>query len=140
MAGVLVEAAWEGERLTWAIAGIGVDVRRPPRPHAGAAYLDDVTPAPAPLAAVAAAVLDGVGEAYSELLATGFGPLRDEYVARMAWTGRDVELRDLGGRRVAAGRLVGVDGMGRLELDSADGPLAVSSGEVSLRPRGPAAR
>lgn len=133
VAGVLVEGATEGERLVWAVAGIGINVRRPAAAFEGAAYLDDLTARRAPLAEVAAAVLDGVAGEYGRLLESGFASLRDDYASRMAWRGRAVELRDHVGRLVAEGAVEGVDDAGRLLLRSGSGVRAVSSGEVSVR-------
>jgi BirA family biotin operon repressor/biotin-[acetyl-CoA-carboxylase] ligase len=132
IAGILLESMSEGERLGWVVAGVGVDVRRPAAPEPGAAYLDEFAGVPS-LARVAAAVLDGVDAAYGRFLDGGFAALADEYEEWSVLTGRDVRVADRDGRSVASGVVRGVDADGRLMLDTPTGPVAVSSGDVTLR-------
>jgi BirA family biotin operon repressor/biotin-[acetyl-CoA-carboxylase] ligase len=132
IAGVLLESMSEGERLSWVVAGVGIDVRRPPTPAAGAAYLDDVA-GPRPLARVAAAVLDGVAASYERFLDAGFAALAEEYASLSVLDGRVVRVSDRDGRPVADGVARGVDATGRLMVETAGGPVAVASGDVTLR-------
>lgn len=133
VAGTLLESLTEGERLSWVVAGVGVDVSRPAAPAPGAAYLDAVLGRRAGAASVAAAVLDGIAEAYAGLVALGFGGLRRAYEERSVLTGLEVEVADARGDRVAAGVVAGVDESGRLVVDGVDGPRAVAAGDVTLR-------
>jgi BirA family biotin operon repressor/biotin-[acetyl-CoA-carboxylase] ligase len=132
IAGVLLESMSEGERLSWVVAGVGIDVRRPPTPAAGAAYLDDVA-GPRPLARVAAAVLDGVAASYERFLDAGFAALAEEYASLSVLDGRVVRVSDRDGRPVADGVARGVDATGRLMVETAGGTVAVASGDVTLR-------
>jgi BirA family biotin operon repressor/biotin-[acetyl-CoA-carboxylase] ligase len=132
IAGVLLESMSEGERLSWVVAGVGVDVRRPPAAEAGAAYLDEVAGAH-PLACVAGAVLDGVAGAYDRFLEAGFTALADEYAARSVLDGRAVRVSDRDGHPVADGVARGVDTTGRLLVETSGGVVAVASGDVTLR-------
>jgi BirA family biotin operon repressor/biotin-[acetyl-CoA-carboxylase] ligase len=132
IAGVLLESMSEGERLSWVVAGVGIDVRRPPTPAAGAAYLDDVA-GPRPLASAAAAVLDGVAASYERFLDAGFAALAEEYASLSVLDGRVVRVSDRDGRPVADGVARGVDATGRLMVETAGGPVAVASGDVTLR-------
>jgi BirA family biotin operon repressor/biotin-[acetyl-CoA-carboxylase] ligase len=133
LAGILLESSAEGERLVWVVAGVGVDVSAPSIPTRGAAYLADVAGARSGTAVTAAAVLDGIAEAYGRFASEGFGSLRDEYEDRSALDGRDVEIMGARGDRVASGRVAGVDESGRLLVDGAGGRSAVSAGDVTLR-------
>lgn len=133
LAGVLLEVSAEADALEWAVAGVGVNVRPPAERTPGAAYLAEVlTPAPR-LAAVAAAVLDGLAEACAAFSAGGFAGVRDEYAARLAMIGDEVVVRDRNGAEVAAGAARGVDEWGRLLVEGAQGVSAVTAGEVTLR-------
>lgn len=133
LAGVLLEGLSEGWRISWVVAGIGVNVRETPE-GADAVCLDDLSDRRVPLAEVAAAVLDGVGEVYAAWKAGGFAPLREEYGARAWLAGRQVTVSDAHGKVVAAGTVRGIDAQGRLLVEGAAGVVPVASGEVTLRP------
>lgn len=133
LAGVLLEVSAEADGLEWAVVGVGVNVSRAGSAVPGAAYLSDrLDPTPR-LAAVAAAVLDGVTSAVSECARKGFGVLRDEYAAALALVGSEVVVRDLNGTVIASGDARGVDESGRLIVKGSEGPVAVVAGEVTLR-------
>jgi BirA family biotin operon repressor/biotin-[acetyl-CoA-carboxylase] ligase len=132
IAGVLLESMSEGERLSWVVAGVGIDVRRPAAPEAGAAYLDDVAGS-RPLARVAAAVLNGIADAYGRFLGAGFAALADEYAALSVLDRRSVRVADREGRLVVEGVARGVDATGRLLVETSGGTVAVASGDVTLR-------
>jgi BirA family biotin operon repressor/biotin-[acetyl-CoA-carboxylase] ligase len=133
VAGVLLESLAEGERLSWVVAGVGVDVSPPKDPASGGAYLDTMLGRRVGSAAAAAAVLDGIAEAYGSYVVEGFGTLRVAYEKRTALNGAEVEVTGSRGDRVAAGVVAGVDDSGRLVVDCADGPRSVSAGDVTLR-------
>lgn len=132
LAGVLLEGLSEGWRVSWVVAGVGVNVREAPA-GANAVSLDELAGRHVPLAQVSAAVLDGVGEAYDAWRTGGFAPLREAYGERAWLTGRDVAVSDAGGRVIAAGPAVGIDAQGRLLVEDAGGIVPISSGEVTLR-------
>lgn len=133
LAGVLLEVAAEADALVWAVVGAGVNVRPARRRVAGAAYLADAIDPPPGLAAVAAALLDGLADTYADLLAGGFAALREEYERRLVLVGREVSVRDRNGDLVAGGVARGVDEWGRLLVDGPGGTAAVAAGEVTLR-------
>lgn len=133
VAGILLESMIEGERLAWVVAGVGVDVRAAGEVSPGAAYLDSLPGGAPKLAAVAAAVLDGVTEVLGRFADEGFAPLAGEWGRRSVLTGRDVTVSDAAGRPIASGSVAGVDESGRLVLDGADGPRAIAAGDVTLR-------
>jgi len=81
------------------------------------------------IAGVATAVLEAL-RLYDE---QGFVPLQPRFMALFAHRDAPVDLLEFG-TRVASGRARGVDGEGRLLLDTAGGLRVCSSGELSLRP------
>lgn len=143
LAGILLEMSGEAERVEWVVIGCGINVHAPRSPADGAAYLDDAWPSADPppsgahaLATAAAAALDGLAGAYADFRAGGFAPLRDEYESRSWLAGRHVAVRDASGDERAAGRVRGIDGDGRLIIETAGGRIAVTAGEVTLRENG----
>lgn len=133
VAGVLLESMIEGEQLAWVVAGVGVDVRASGAGTPGAAYLESLPGGAPPLAAVAAAVLDGVAVTLKRLAAGGFAALLGEWARRSVLTGRDITVSDAAGRAIATGRVTGVDESGRLVVDGVDGVRAIAAGDVTLR-------
>ncbi len=133
IAGVLLEGLSEGWRVSWVVAGIGVNVRAAPS-KADAASVDEALDRRLPLATVTAAVLDGVAEAYGEWRDGGFGALRADYDRRAWLTGRDVTVSDASGGAIVSGRVTGMDAVGRLLVSGARGETAVVTGDVTLRP------
>jgi len=130
LAGVLLEGLSEGWRISWVIAGVGVNVREAPE---GAVSLDELADRKASLAEITAAVLEGIGDAYGSWKTGGFAPLREEYEARAWLAGREVRVSDAHGTVVAAGVVRGIDAQGRLLVEGDAGVIAVASGEVTLR-------
>jgi len=132
VAGVLLEGLSEGWLLSWIIAGIGVNVRNAPDPTASTC-VDELAGRTVPLAVVAAAVLDGVADAYRSWQTGGFAPLRAEYESRSFLAGRPVRVGDAAGRTVADGRACGIDAQGRLLVETATGVVPIAAGDVTLR-------
>lgn len=148
LAGILLEGMTEGERMAWIVAGFGVNVRRSAMPGVAQAiaaapepasapapaYLDDITSTPVPLAAVAAALLDGVADAYARFLAEGFArELKAEYESRLALVGQPVRVSDPYGKPIAEGTCEGVDEWGRLVVRGEGEVTRVPAGDVTLR-------
>jgi BirA family biotin operon repressor/biotin-[acetyl-CoA-carboxylase] ligase len=134
VAGILLEMSTEAEAVSWVVAGIGLNVSRPAEPFEGAAYLGDVLPHVS-AASVCAAVLDAVAATYLEWVRDGFGALKAEYELLDALAGRTVAVSGARGDIRAQGTACGVDEAGRLLMATAQGVVAVSSGEVTLRRR-----
>ncbi len=136
VAGVLVESRTDMAGEGWSIAGIGLNVRRPETPgwNSGSdvTFLGDVLP-DVTLSQCAAAVLDGIAEAYRRFVSGGFAALREDYLSRSATLGTKVSVSDAFGAIVAEGEAIDVDEAGRLVVVTAAGTLTVASGEVSLR-------
>lgn len=132
LSGILLEGLSEGWRLAWVVAGIGLNVRCAPEEH-HATCLDDLVSKRHPVPVVAAAVLDSIAESYRTWCAEGFEPLRAAYEDR-SWLGeRLVHVTDVAGRLLADGRVSGIDGHGRLVVVTADGPVNISAGDVTLQ-------
>ena len=112
--GVLAEARWQGETLSWLVVGMGLNVRNPLPPHTDAARLLDagVRQTAEELApAVAIAIADATRNA---------GPLTSQEL-------RMFEARDwLKGRSLrlpVPGTAVGVSGAGRLRIRTPEGVI-----------------
>jgi BirA family biotin operon repressor/biotin-[acetyl-CoA-carboxylase] ligase len=130
VAGILVELSTERDRVRWAVAGIGVNVRAAPdvpdaRWPPGSLADDGAPPAREDLLV---ATLRALGRRYSEWLARGPGAPVAAFAARDALRGRWVRVSLADG--VLEGRATGLDELGRLRVAGPDGERAVSAGEV----------
>ncbi len=119
LAGILVEARWQEQRLQWVAVGVGVNVR-PPREVASAAGLT---------AGVSRidVLRDIVPALRSASLARGL--LTDDELA--AFASRDIAA----GRRCrlpVAGRVAGITRAGELRVETQDGEVTVRSGSLVL--------
>jgi BirA family biotin operon repressor/biotin-[acetyl-CoA-carboxylase] ligase len=134
LGGVLCELATDAAGGRTVVVGVGINL------HVGAAMRDsigrpvaalDETPAiAAPREALIAAMANAVLEALLLYDQQGFVPLQPRFMALFAQRDATVDLVELG-VRVARGRALGVDGRGRLLLETPQGPRAFSSGELS---------
>lgn len=132
LVGILVEMSAESDRVSWVVAGFGLNVDRPADAPASAAYLSDVLPH-ANASVAAAAALDGLADAYRRWTGGGFAPLRPEYEARAMLSGRSVVVRDAMGGVRAQGVVAGIDDSGRLLIADGETTVPVVAGEVTLR-------
>lgn len=136
LGGVLCElAADDGGRRTL-VVGIGINLHldAATRDSIGqpAAALDEAIAQRASRESLIGSIATGVLDALQLYDAQGFVPLQPRFMALFAQRNALVDLLELG-TRVASGRALGVDGEGRLLLETADGLRACSSGELSLR-------
>ena len=128
LGGILIEL----QSATAAVIGIGLNLRlpdaMPDEVRATAAALDLPVDPNALLATVFAELL-AVLDAFA---VTGFAALRDEWLARHAWTGRPVRV---GSPHAAPldGICAGVAEDGALLLETSGGTQRILSGDVSLR-------
>ena len=138
VAGVLAEAEFDGPRLAAVVVGIGINVAWPGPPEAGGTCLDDAGGEAQPVdkAVLLERMLEGLS-ARRLLLddEDGRRGLADEVRRRCATLGRRVRVT------LPDGELTGVaeaiDDDGRLVVEAASGPRAVSAGDVvHLRPDG----
>jgi len=135
LAGILIETAAVPGGI-WAIVGIGINLALPQdlaerigSPATG------LPPLAADPDALLAALLDALAGALSRFAGSGLAPFTARWNALHAWSGQPVVVLDHGQER-QQGIAVGIDDSGRLLIDSADGRVAVLSGDVTLRRMG----
>jgi BirA family biotin operon repressor/biotin-[acetyl-CoA-carboxylase] ligase len=132
LAGVLIETSAAPDGV-WAMVGIGINLALPP---ALAARIDipaaALPPLPVGRDALLAALLNTLAQALADFDAAGLAPFTGRWNALHAWRGEQVAVLDHGRVR-QHGAAVGIDDAGRLLIDTADGQIAVLSGDVSLR-------
>ena len=135
LAGILIESA-AADNGTWAIIGIGINLSLPPdlaeRIGNPATGLPPQAAAPDDLLA---ALLNALAQALTEFGITGLAPFTRRWNALHAWAGEQVAVLDHGQVR-QQGAAVGIDDSGRLLIDTAEGRIAVLSGDVTLRRTG----
>ena len=130
LGGVLIETLPLADGGRYAVIGVGLNLAAPaPRPGleqpvAGWREIDPKATADALLARIAAPLLDAV-LAFER---GGFAAFAARYAARDGLAGRTVQAQGL------SGIAEGVDRDGALRLRTAEGAVAVRSGEVSVRP------
>lgn len=135
--GVLCELALDRQARRTLVVGVGVNLALDAatrdsigQPAAALDQLPDLPPLqPEILVGRLAAAL---GEVLRQFEAAGFVPLQARFMALFAHRDSDVELLEMG-VRVAHGRALGVDGEGRLLIETEQGLRACSGGEISLR-------
>lgn len=134
-AGLLVEAGWEGERLLYAVLGIGVNVLAGSAPpdesvEFPATSLEHALGRPVDRGTLLLTTLESLARWYARQGAAG---LREAWWQRMAFRDRRVSVWD--GRNEVRGRLTGVDAAGGviLVLDGGE-RVTVGAGAARLRP------
>lgn len=130
LAGVLVEMAAEADTVEWMVAGCGLNVASVGRDDA--ACVREWAPS-ARVAEVAAAVLDGIADAYRAFELGGFASLAEEYRQRLVLAGREVVVRDAGGAVIGRGVAETVDDRGALVVTDGQTTMTVVAGDVTLR-------
>jgi BirA family biotin operon repressor/biotin-[acetyl-CoA-carboxylase] ligase len=130
LAGILCEMSADQERVAWAVAGIGVNVRSAPG-------LDDARWRPGALgdggapprrADLLVALLGAVGGRYADWVAGDAAGVLAAYAARDALRGRDIVVSLPSGE--LSGRCEGTDDLGRLRLATGEGERLLGAGEV----------
>lgn len=130
VAGILMELSGDHERVSYAVAGIGINVRSAPT-------IDDARWTPGCLADLGAdvaradlliSVLGAIGTRYRTLLRDGPSDVLDAYASRDLLAGRSVTLALEAGTLTGTG--AGVDPLGRLRLTTGEGETRVAAGEV----------
>ncbi len=136
LAGILLEMTAEGGGGCQVVAGIGLNLRLPPRyrEQIDQAVTDwhSIAGALPPRNALVAAILNHVFAAMTVFQAQGLAVLRDQWLARDVYHGRPVAL--VTPNRRIEGIARGIDDAGQLLLQQADGAtVGYSGGELSLR-------
>jgi BirA family biotin operon repressor/biotin-[acetyl-CoA-carboxylase] ligase len=121
VAGILVEAAWQGEQLEHVVLGIGVNVLSASLPAGGefdfpATSLESAARRPLLREPLLVDILGGIGRWYP---AIGTEPLREMWQQHLAFLGEWVSLTD--GSQEIRGRVCGVESDGRLLLEEETG-------------------
>ncbi len=136
LGGVLCELAADSPGRRTVVVGIGVnlhlDVALRGSIGRPVAALDE-TPAGAwPRETLIAAIANAVLDALQRYDAEGFVPLQPRFMALFAHRDAMVDLLEMDSC-VASGRALGVDGQGRLLLQTTEGLRHCSSGELTMR-------
>lgn len=134
LAGILVETQTTSDGAAWAIVGIGVNLVMPDALEAQIGRSVAAIPWLARMDrdALMAALLDGLAAALRTFEQSGFGAFTARWNLLHGWQGRPVAVLDHG-VPLHEGRAAGVDDIGRLLLDTAQGRAAIVAGDVSLR-------
>ncbi|NBX56220.1 MAG: biotin--[acetyl-CoA-carboxylase] ligase [Betaproteobacteria bacterium] len=136
LGGILIETALlhGAKSARYVVIGVGINLQAPPAQMLSmpAAAWCDLQPQ-ATVASTLQSLLLPLVDALDRFTQTGFAPLRTAYARRDLLAGQAIRLSN-GVEGVAAG----VDAQGVLQIDTAQGRMAVSSDEVSVR-LGPAA-
>lgn len=134
LAGILVETQTAHDGAIWAVIGAGINLLMPDQLEADIGR--DVASAPwlaqMDRNELMAALLNRLTAVLAEFDDTGFAAFAERWNRLQAWHGQAVRILDHG-EPLYEGRTAGVDGAGRLLLDTAQGRVAVLSGDVSLR-------
>lgn len=137
LAGILIETASAGRvphDASWAVIGIGINMAvdndtatRIGRPVAAIPWMVDLDQD-----MLMATIASGLAEALVQFEHEGLAAFTQRWNALHAYTGQPVVILD-NGRQLYEGTAVGVDGMGRFMLDTAEGRVAIMAGDISLR-------
>lgn len=128
LAGILTEMSAETDRVHWVVMGVGLNVNnRPPR-STPAASVSQWT-GPVPRQELLAAWLTRFDRSYRRFVRGGFGPFRGDFNRCSLLQGRHVRLE---GTVSMEGKVLGVDGLGRLRLKTERGVQTCVGGEVTV--------
>lgn len=133
LAGVLIETLGAGERRL-AVIGIGINIAPLDEVGQAAASLREIAPQATP-AATLAAIAPPLLRAIADFEREGFAPFATRYAGLDMLAGVPVQTTDA---RCPQGTARGVDAVGGLRVEAADGKLhLLVGGEVSVRPEAP---
>jgi BirA family biotin operon repressor/biotin-[acetyl-CoA-carboxylase] ligase len=134
--GILCELASDETGVSWAVVGIGVNVRAAPALTGGRwtpGALADHGPPPR-RADLLVAILNALGAAYRTWLTDGPRSTLAEFAIRDLLTGRGVTVQS--GSTCTVGTAHGLDEAGRLRVLTGAGEVALGAGEVTRIERG----
>jgi BirA family biotin operon repressor/biotin-[acetyl-CoA-carboxylase] ligase len=136
LAGILIETASvrnASESEIWAVIGIGLNMSiTDSLATAIGRPVADLSVLSVDRNVLLAALIDDLADALAEFDRVGFGEFADRWNRLHAYTGQRVAIIDHG-RSTHEGKAIGVDGSGRLLLETASGEVAITAGDVSLR-------
>ena len=132
VAGILLESAGQGPRVTALAVGIGVNLAAAPPADPGAAFAPVSVAGETGMTIAPEDFLDLLAPAFAvweaRLRTEGFGPIRDAFLARAAKLGETITART--GTAELTGRFDGIDTTGALILTTAAGRQAVPAADV----------
>lgn len=153
LAGILTEAEFEGDQLSWVVVGLGLNMNidfsghttwlpdRPGRPGTGSPPLGDIATSLSMILdretadlrlPILQSFLQHVERRY-EALKQGESP-HQEWQARLAGLGQTVTITHVADNQRWQGKMVGVNGNGALQVERADGQIeTVMAGDVTLK-------
>ena len=131
IAGILIEAEGQGDRLDFMILGLGINlVAHPPEARIPATDLKTETGT----VVTAEEALDGFARHFmtwaNRWLDDGFVPVREAWLAHAAGKGERIEVRLP--NETLSGTFADLDASGALLLDTANGRRAITAGDVHL--------
>ena len=134
LGGILVETQQSAAGEIWAVIGAGINLVMSDELEAQIGRAVAAAPWLAQMDrnALMAALLSRLAAVLAEFDDTGFAAFSERWNALHAWQGQNVSIID-NGQTLHSGRAAGVDDIGRLLLDTADGRTGILSGDVSLR-------
>jgi BirA family biotin operon repressor/biotin-[acetyl-CoA-carboxylase] ligase len=141
--GILIEVHPAGPNASTTVIGVGINVAPEPTRSAavataGGLAITDLISAgashPVDRNRLIASLVETLSVRLEQFLGAGFGPYASDWNAHHAYRDHPVELLERGSV-VHAGIARGVDGEGRLCLDTDSGTLTLVAGDISLRPR-----
>ena len=132
LGGILTELAVDGERVDYAVVGIGINCNAVPTEVSGiATSLSEALGKPADINGFATALLDSLAK-MSHALLTNTDAIMEQYRKRCITVGQQICL--LQGDTVRYGTALDIDSQGGLLVSYADGTReTVNTGEVSVR-------
>jgi len=124
LAGILTEAACDGERVEYVILGIGVNLNyrvdaMPEALRQGATSIADLTAESVSRESVLVRLIQDLDRCYGELEESGFIALQPRWEAHFGWRGKKVRV-ELGDETLL-GRALGIDREGALVLEDEHG-------------------
>ncbi|MDO5643063.1 MAG: biotin--[acetyl-CoA-carboxylase] ligase [Paracoccus sp. (in: a-proteobacteria)] len=132
LAGILLESTGQGGQVSALAVGIGVNLAEAPPADPGAAFAPVSLRAETAITIPPEGFLDILAPAFAHwqarLLAEGFAPLREAYLARAARLGEVITART--GIHEWTGRFDGIDEQGALILSTAAGRQVIPAADV----------
>lgn len=136
LAGILIETASVKnvpDGGIWAIIGIGLNISVPDSLAARIGnQVADLSTSDLERNVLLAALLDDLSASLTQFDRTGFADFSERWNRLHAHAGQQVVILDRG-QISHEGKAIGVDGAGRLLLETASGKVAITAGDVSLR-------
>ncbi|MCH5211671.1 MAG: biotin--[acetyl-CoA-carboxylase] ligase [Oscillospiraceae bacterium] len=132
--GILTEMSAEIERVNHIVCGIGINVNTPsfpPELQNKATSLLIETGEKTSRTELIAGVMNEFEPLYETFIKSGFKAVRDEYRRLCVTLGKDVQV--IYRKETITGKAIDIDDNGRLIVDTNNGRITVTSGEVSVR-------